>query len=429
MTLANMDGAPAERGTVRISATTRDHLLVTGWLVVSFKQFPGDEMLLYPMALYFAWIFIRDFESFFPILMRSWILFAFPVWCTLTVLWGPDKAAIIKATAQLFLTVLICYVAALRLDRRQILQSLLLAAGIYGLASLLLPSTGGIAARGVFASKNSMGLSMVLLWAVSLCVLFDPLQPKWLRIASAVLAAVAFKLVFQAQSATAVLLAFGVAALMVFGLLVRGRGLFHPLVLMVFFGFFSMISLALALVLAVHDVDLVGMVLDKFGKDATLTGRTVLWGYAFEQIREHPLLGVGEGGFWRPQDWTSLSRRIYIDFHKGFHSTFTFHNSYLQTAVHQGLIGLAIGVTGFLWAVYKVIVAALRNPTMPCIFFVLIAAVILARNNTEPGLLRPFSNFTMLLYMGALIAVRDTLPRIRPRAPASPLAAPPLRQP
>ena len=170
----------------------------------------------------------------------------------------------------------------------QILQSLLLAAGIYGLASLLLPSPGGIAARGVFASKNSMGLSMVLLWAVSLCVLFDPLQPKWLRIASAVRAAVAFKLVFQAQSATAVLLAFGVAALMVFGLLVRGRGLFHPLVLMVFFGFFSMISLALALVLAVHDVDLVGMVLDKFGKDATLTGRTVLWGYAFEQIREHP---------------------------------------------------------------------------------------------------------------------------------------------
>ena len=34
-----------------------------------------------------------------------------------------------------------------------------------------------------------------------------------------------------------------------------------------------------------------------FGKDATLTGRTVIWRYAWRAIQEHPWAGYGPGGF------------------------------------------------------------------------------------------------------------------------------------
>lgn len=411
--------APArERGSFRISANQRDHYLVTLWLVITFRQWPYDELILYPLAFYYAWAFVRDFSAIFPLLMRSLILFCFPVWCMLSVLWGAETALIIKSAAQLFLTVMICYCVALRLTRQQVLQSLLLAAGIYGVASLLLPSTGGIEARGVFTSKNSMGLSMVLLLAVALCVAADNQQKTLLRLVAAVLAAIALRLCFQSQSATAVLLGFGVAGIVLIGVLMRGRGVMHPAVLLGLFAVLGAVLVSLAFALALNDVDLVGVVLDKFGKDATLTGRTVLWGYAIEQIREHPLLGVGAGGFWDPYDWTSVSRRIYIDFHKTYSSRFTFHNSYLQVAVHQGLIGAAIATSAFLWAVYQVFASALRAPTMPRVFFVAIATVMMARNMTEPGLTAPFSLNTMVLYIGALMTLREsTAPQTR-HAPA-----------
>lgn len=415
MTVVDPDDYGARSETIRetirqkihVPAKTRDHVLLTIWLISTFKQFPYDQLVLYPLAAYFAFSFFRDFDQHFPVIRRSLILFAFPAWCALSVLWGLKTGDIVKISAQLFLTVFICYCAALRLDRRQILQSLLIAGGIYGLASLLMEPTGGKAARGVFSSKNTMGLSMVLLWSTALCIALDRVQAGWLRLVALGLAAVAIVLVFRAQSATAVLLAGGTAVLILFGLATLDRGLFHPGVLLTLLGAGAAGLIGAGLVLALHDVDLAAFILEKFGKDATLTGRTVLWGYAFEQIREHPLLGVGARGFWTPQDWTSPARRIYIDFHKEFDAIFTFHNSYLEIAVHQGLIGAAIGISAFLWAVWQVLASALRRSTMPRMFFVVIAAVLMARNMTEPGLMSAFSMMPMVLYMGALISVRE----------------------
>lgn len=396
-------------GTFRISAKTSDHVLLTIWLIVTFRQFPKDELILYPLAAYFAISFFRDFERHFPVIRHSLILFAFPVWCALSLLWGLKTDEIVKNTAQLFLTVFICYCAALRLERRQILVSLLIAGGIYGLASLLMEPTGGKATRGVFSSKNTLGLSMVLLWSAALCIALDRGAGRALRLVALGLATVAIVLVFRAQSATAVLLAGGTAMLILFGRLTLGRGLFHPGVLMVLLAAGATGLIGTGLVLALHDVDPAAFILEKFGKDATLTGRTVLWGYAIEQIRENPLLGVGAKGFWLPQDWTSPARRIYIDFHKEFDAIFTFHNSYLEIAVHQGLIGAAIGVMAFLWAVWQVFSAAMQTSTMPRMFFVVIAAVLMARNMTEPGLMSAFSMMTMILYIGALISVREKI--------------------
>lgn len=390
-----------------LSDKHRDHILLTLWLVVTFKQFPMDELILYPLALYFGYAFMRDFDKLFPIVARSWVLFLFPIWCTLSVLWGAQTGTIIKSTAQGYLTVMICYCVALRLDRRDILVSLVFAAGIFAIASLVLPATGGKASRGVFASKNAMGLNMVILWTAALCVALDRGQHRFYRLGAAALAACALKLVFVSNSATAVLLAFALMSIVLFCLLIEGRGIFHPRVLVWLTLALGGVFLGVSLLFSVASIDVIGLVLDKFGKDATLTGRTVLWAYAFEQIAQHPLLGVGQGGFWNPHDWTHVSRKIFIEFHKEYNAKFTFHNAYIQVAVHQGLIGLGIAVLAFFYAIWQVLTAMWRRPGMPQAFFVAIALMILARNMTEPGLMTPFSLMTMVLYMGALIGVRE----------------------
>lgn len=401
---------PSSRSfTISLSAQRRDHILVTIWFITTFRQFAYDELVLYPLALYFAYAFARDSKQQWPLVAMTAFLFAFPVWNLLSLLWGAQPSAIMKYTAQSFLSVMICYCAAMRLSLRHILQSLLIAAGIFAIASMVLPGTGGAATRGVFPSKNQLGLNMALLWTVALCVLLDALQPKKFRLAALSLLPIALILVFRAQSATAVLLTIGATAIIGFGLLLVGRGLGHPLVLIGVCVFFAITALGLSSFMSSQSFDAVGYILGKFGKDATLTGRTQLWGYALDLIRENPLLGVGAGGFWRPQDWTSLSRKIFIDFYKPYTATFTFHNSYLQVAVHQGLVGAAIAIFGFLWAIKEVVLASLKRTTMAHIFFVVLASILLARNMTEPGLVTPFSLFPMLLYMGALICFREKL--------------------
>jgi exopolysaccharide production protein ExoQ len=391
----------------RLDAKKRDHLLLTLWLIVTFKQFPMDELILYPLSLYFGYAFVRDIDDLFPIVAKSWVLFLFPTWCVMSVLWGMNPGAILKSAAQGFLTVMICYCVALRLDRRDVLVSLVIAAGIFAIASLVLPATGGKASRGVFASKNSMGLNMVILWSAALCVALDYGQRRFFRLVAGVLAACALALVFISNSATAVLLAFALLILILLSKILDGRGLFHPVILFWLTLGLSLLLIGSSLLFSAANIDVIGLVLDKFGKDATLTGRTVLWGYALEQIKENPLLGVGHGGFWNPKDWTHVSRRIFVDFHKDFNATFTFHNAYLQTAVHQGLIGLGIALLAFFYAIWQVFAAMVRRCEMPQAFFVSIAAMILARNMTEPGLMTPFSLMTMVLYMGALISVRE----------------------
>ncbi|MBW6416919.1 O-antigen ligase [Celeribacter sp. PS-C1] len=404
---AGQGRARYDQGWFGMSVKLRDHLLLTLWLVVTFKQFPMDELILYPLSLYFGYAFLRDIDELFPIVAKSWVLFLFPIWCTLSVLWGVNPSTIIKSAAQGFLTVMICYCVALRLERRDVLVSLVFAAGIFAIASLVLPSTGGKASRGVFASKNSMGLNMVILWTAALCVTFDYGQHRLIRLAAGILAACALALVFISNSATAVLLAFALLLVILLSKILEGRGFLHPSILVILTLGLSFLLIGASLVFSVANIDVIGLVLEEFGKDATLTGRTVLWGYAFEQIKEHPLLGVGHGGFWNPRDWTHVSRKIFVDFHKDFNASFTFHNAYLQTAVHQGLIGLGIAITAFFFSIWQVFAAMIRKCEMPQAFFVAIALMIFARNMTEPGLMTPFALMTMVLYMGALIGVRE----------------------
>ncbi|AJE47798.1 O-antigen ligase family protein [Celeribacter indicus] len=389
-----------------LTAQKRDQILVTIWFLATFKQFPMDELVLYPLALYFACAFARDIDALFPVLKRGgWMLFPFPIWCTLSVLWGLEAGLIVKSSLQLYLTVLISFCAALRLEQRQLVFSFMIAAGVFAVLSRF--AAPGPPERGIFGSKNQMGLNMVMLWLAALCVLFDPGQRRAFRILALVLAALSLNLVFIAQSATAVLLAFGLLGLVGFILLLRGRGLLHPQVMLTLSLGLGVLIFGGALFLSTSSVDVAGIILEKFGKDATLTGRTVLWGYAFDQIRENPLLGVGHGGFWRPYDWTSLARKIYVDFHMALSARFYFHNAYLEVAVHQGLIGLAFALLAFGFGVWQTTVALLRRIDMPQAFFFSIAAMMLVRNMTEPGLMTAFAQMTMILYMGALMEARD----------------------
>lgn len=401
---------------VRVTATLRDHVLVTLWIIVTFKQFKYDELILYPLALYFFFAFLRDFHRHFDRLVRSLILWLFPTWWLLSVAWGAEPLLILKSGAQLFLTFIICYCAVLRLSARQIMLSVLIAAGWFGILSIVESPSGGIAARGVFSSKNSLGTAMVILWIAAICVALDNGFRPLARLGAAVLALLAVRLIIMSDSATAVLLALASVLIVI---TVRARSLLNGMALVAILGLGvgAAALLGFWIALAVPEIDPVGYVLGRFGKDTTLTGRTVLWQYAIEEIRRHPWLGIGHGGFWTPEDGLSTASRIYIEFHKKPYANFSFHSSYFEIAVHQGLIGLGFVVAATLWCLARVGWAALTDPVMPKVFFFCVAMVTLARSFTETGLMGQFSLLSMLFTMGALMTLRP-----RPLATAAPPA-------
>jgi len=165
---------------------------------------------------------------------------------------------------------------------------------------------------------------------------------------------------------------------------------------------------AMSFILPTLQASPVEMILERFGKDSTLTGRTGLWNHAGEQIAKEPWLGVGHGGFWRYNSSPLVQMMIFEDYHKDPWQTFNFHNTYYEIAVHQGYIGLALVVIAIIWTQGLILRGVLRFATMPYIFFLAQSIAVIARTFTE-------SDFAALIVLKEEMNSRHAAPARRKR--------------
>jgi len=253
-----------------------------------------------------------------------------------------------------------------------------------------------------------MGKSMVMLWIAAFAMSLDGGTAARLRTVAGILALIAFFLGVASESATAVLLMIGTGGIIMLGQIVLKGGINRPSRLALSFVLLAFGFFALSFILPTLDVSPVDLVLERFGKDSTLTGRTGLWTYAEEQIAKAPVLGVGSGGFWR-YNASPLVQMIFEDYHKDPWQTFNFHNTYYEIAVHQGYIGLALVVVAIVWTQGVIMRGVLRFATMPYIFFFAQSIAVLARTFTESDFLRHFVLFHMLFWIAALIVLKEEM--------------------
>ncbi len=388
----------------RADTSRRDFWAFTVWVLVTFVQFRFDELLLYPLALYFTYAAWKNQAAFLALLRRSWIFFAFPVWCLISPLWAVEPVTAFKFAVYVTLTMLICYQIAISLSPRQIMHAVFLATCAITVINLMNIYGPGGGPTGVFQQKNAMGKNMVVAWVAATAVMFDPGSHRNLRWLGAVAGALAAYTALISDSATAVLLVIGTGALNLFGAVLLRGGLMHLGRLAALSFVLGVTLAASSLVVPYTQVDPVQKVLDAFGKDRGLTGRTGLWHYAERQIEEEPVLGVGAGGFWRYQS-SPLVRRIYEEYHKRARDHFNFHNSYYEITVHQGFIGLGIVLISILWATGWILKGALVVGSMPQIYFLSQSIAVLLRTFTEADFFRHFVIFHMLFWIGALSAL------------------------
>ncbi|AAK22486.1 O-antigen ligase family protein [Caulobacter vibrioides] len=313
---------------------------------------------------------------FLAVLTRSWLLLGLLSIAVCSVLWSLQPDVTIRRLVAVVFTTLTGVLLAERFEWPKTLEVL---ASTYAVVvtlsfvfGLFMPAYGVMsidfpgAWRGVYGFKNQLGWAMSLATPTFLaCALANPQRRRlWLGFAGA-----ALLLIVLSTSKTALVSCLAGLA-------------FMPLIAL------CRIGPALgttALLAAVSVVALVGavyalapeLVFELIGRDATFTGRTLIWDAISRQIEQRPLTGYGYGAVW--DDLSGWGPVAWISNDQGF-KIFSAHNTVLGVWLELGLIG----VTAWLMLLVGAWLKGLsRLATAPAYFFLPFLAIFTLHSLTE----------------------------------------------
>lgn len=255
-----------------------------------------------------------------------WLLLLY-MYAGASIIWSIDRATTFRMVAYLFLYLIAAAYIAIRFDYETLVW--LIGVIMSSLALLSIPgqlflqpirySNGEWA--GVFLHKDGLGIAMV---AGILSLILSRRQWSLYRVLSLLLC---FALLLLSGAVGAYLWALaGITALIA----LRLRGHLRVLFVIIVFGALIVPPLAVE--------DFLSTATGLLGKDASLTGRTVLWAIAARMIMVHPWLGYGEAAFW-PTSGAIVGKMV------GRWQPQHAHNGVLEIALNLGLVGLCLMIT------------------------------------------------------------------------------------
>lgn len=220
-------------------------------------------------------------------------------------------------------------------------------------AGLLFPSMGRMtelfpgAWRGLWPEKNALGGNMTLAFlTMAAAALLNPRRAiLWWGASALAVALVAL----STSKTSLVALLLGIGAIVFVSLLQRGAALKVATL------WAAAVGVGLATTVAAFGAD---AVLGLLGKDATFTGRTLIWDAAMRQIELRPWSGYGYGAVWTTEGpWSPLAWIVHQAGFKPQHA----HNSWLEQWLGMGVFGLAAFALMWLQTLLLAGVAAFRE--------------------------------------------------------------------
>lgn len=396
-------GQPVAHHIIRSrSAPLWEQAIVALWFLSTFVTFPGNELILYPLALYFAGMIVLRRREVVPVLIKAWPLLPLPLLTALSMFWSTAPSSALRFGLMMLLTAGIAAYIAVRLTPRQVIQS------IFAVGMLLIlvhvPHMGAYYEAGIFYEKNIYASRVLIALVAALAVAYDRDNPWILRMIAAPIALAGFALILTAESATNLVFSLG-SILALSGVWLfwsRFGAIPHLRSLMLIV--LAAIGVLITLILVnTPNNTLTISILDALGKDATLTGRTMLWDAAERISTENPWFGVGAGSFWQ-YNVGQAQTLLELSF-KDFGTDFSFHNSYLETQVHLGYAGLSLLILIVIWAVWQNLIGWLSQQNMARSFFLLITGIAVTVSFTESYLFSAFDTTVMLLFIGAIFTI------------------------
>ena len=254
---------------------------------------------------------------------------------------------------------------------------------------LIFPEPGDF--RGIFSQKNVLGQVMAggVLTALYCVRIRDRRRFRYIFVIG-----LCTIVAFMSQSATSILAIFLFFALDLLGRPYLRGGSSRILSLYLTIGF---------LVIAILLITIFGtdFILSFFGKDPTLTGRTLIWSYVIENISERPVLGWGFSAFWSSVNPNALK------IIEAIRVSANAHNAILEFLLEIGFVGTSFFV--FLWI--RNFVMAVKCMNGPARHFglstVILLLGILLIGVSEDVLLTPSQIWTNLFFIMGFICEKE----------------------
>ncbi len=336
--------------------------------------------------------------------LLPWLMAGFTL---ASVLWSQAPVETMKYGLEYAATVACALLAAALLSPRALISALTTALLLIAALSMLLgrhaidPLTGVDDFVGVFTSKNQLGFFVSLLLLTGITLAIDRLQPSLARLMGVAATLLALPLLAVSHSGTSVVSA-GISAFVLLGNLLLSR--LSRFTRARLFLAFACILVPICALIAFAGDDITNLLLGALGKDATLTGRTVLWQRAAQLIPNHPLLGIGYQAFWLQNDVNAES--LWQEFHIRSRGGFYFHSALIETVIELGLAGamlltilvgrLSVDLLRWSW----------RCGSIPAAFFVGLQFCLLMRAFVEVDFLGQFQIGTFMLLVSCSYAAQ-----------------------
>jgi O-antigen ligase len=242
--------------------------------------------------------------------------------------------------------------------------------------------------RGVFDSKNSLGIMMTMGAVTMMYLTISPgtsHRDKALWLVGIVLCAF---LLYMSQSRTSWVAALvGVVTCFIVRLM-YGR----PAVGLVVAAWLVLLAVP-ALLFVLHDL---GTLTSLIGKDASLTGRVDLWQLVLPYGDKRPWLGYGYGAFWN--DDSPMTQEIWriLNSYKPPHA----HNGWIETYLELGLTGCFVVAVQMLQMMFASARASNQGRDVDAPYMLLVMVLMLLFNMVEADLIRAPALFWPFLIIG-----------------------------
>ncbi|TPO02591.1 O-antigen ligase [Mesorhizobium sp. B1-1-5] len=377
----------------------------------------GQILILAYYAVWLPLLFV-DYRRFTWKLSSAWLPILLAAYVCLSVFWSQAAGISARAAVQYSSHIVCAYVAARTISVRTLVVGsligiffvLLYSLGVGGYALDTLDGTVNFV--GAFGSKNQVGFfsSLGIFFCLAFLVFY---RRNWLGFVwTAPILLLSVYMLAIAHSATSVAslpAVIGIVALLTMTKVLSRR--YRRVLFIVGAG-----ALVTGVVAALN-LGLLDVVLGIFGKDSTLTGRTYLWQQGWEAAQQRPLLGYGYAAYWVQgfADPERLWAEFYISTRSGFH----FHNTYVETLVEIGFVGVTLLALVILRAFYgHVSKVVFGGWSADSVVLAGATGLMLIRSFFEVEMLGPYFMASFVVYYG--LFKLSPLPAFRRRQTAIP---------